>query len=69
METKTIRVQDHIYEAKVETGEIRFEFADDELKVSPKSEKDRGALYFYCSGGATLEGVYRRDWSVAENRN
>jgi hypothetical protein len=49
-----------IFQAKLPNGTILFKFNAKGLAISPKSENDVAALYFYCSGGATLAGDYHK---------
>ncbi|WP_028856253.1 hypothetical protein [Psychrilyobacter atlanticus] len=39
---------------------ILFDLEDGILKVFMEKEKDGDLLYFFCSGGATLEGSYKK---------
>ncbi|UUV17845.1 hypothetical protein NRK67_11150 [Fusobacteria bacterium ZRK30] len=39
---------------------ILFDLEDEILKVFMEKEKDGNLLYFFCSGGATLEGRYKK---------
>lgn len=39
---------------------ILFNLEDEILKVFTEKEKDGNLLYFFCSGGATLEGSYKK---------
>lgn len=39
---------------------ILFDLEDEILKVFTEKEKDGNLLYFFCSGGATLEGRYKK---------
>ncbi len=37
---------------------ILFIFSKNSVRIRAEKEKDKKSLYYYCSGGATLEGDY-----------
>ncbi len=43
-----------------ENKSILFTFTDNQLEVSMENEQDEGLLYFFCSGGGSLKGKYKK---------
>ncbi|MDX1332878.1 MAG: hypothetical protein R3252_07605, partial [Robiginitalea sp.] len=54
------KVSENTYETVLEGKTAVFEFTGDALTIRPKTEADAQALYFRCSGGATMAGTYSR---------
>jgi len=54
------KVNDSIYQTQIEGKTILFQFSADKLSIHTKNETDKSILNFYCSGGASLEGIYKR---------
>lgn len=54
------KVDGLVYRASLPQGKVLFEFADDRLTIKGEDDKDMPALYYYCSGGASLAGNYSR---------
>lgn len=48
------------FKASVEGYNIFFVFDADSLSISGETEQDNTMLGYFCSGGATLAGVYRK---------
>jgi len=48
------------FQAQYEGFKILFAFANDTLTILPESNNPDANLYYFCSGGATLEGKYRK---------
>ena len=57
---RVYKVSDNTYETVLEGKTAVFEFSGDSLTIRPKTEADAQALYFRCSGGATLAGTYTK---------
>jgi hypothetical protein len=53
-------VSENTYETVMEGQTAVFEFKGNALNIRPKTEADAQALYFRCSGGATMAGTYSR---------
>ena len=49
-----------VYKATLSNGTALFTFGEKGLQIPPETDKDEGALHFYCSGGATIQGTYTR---------
>ena len=59
-DTKAFKLNDSIYRTYEQGKGILFKFTNDVLTIKPESPEDANLLYFYCSGGATLEGSYKK---------
>ncbi|MBD0831434.1 hypothetical protein [Aestuariibaculum sediminum] len=55
-----IKIDNYTYESIIDGKTILFQFKDNTLVIQPKNEADQGILYFYCSGGATVAGTYKK---------
>ncbi len=51
---------ENTYETVLEGQTAVFEFTGETLEIRPKTESDAQALFFRCSGGATLAGTYTK---------
>lgn len=51
---------DSVLVCNVDGNTILFEFTNEGLNIKPKTEQDENALYFFCSGGGTLKGFYKK---------
>ncbi len=60
LDTEAMEIGAGVFEAHLSNGIAVFEFKDGNLSIRPKTEKDAGALYFYCSGGASIAGNYHQ---------
>ncbi len=49
-----------VYYTMIDGKKVLFHFADNTLSIATENESDSGALYFYCSGGATVAGTYAK---------
>lgn len=54
------KVDDKTYESAIDNKSIVFTFSDTNLAISTKNEADNSILTFYCSGGASLAGSYKK---------
>jgi hypothetical protein len=54
------RTNEGLFEVQLSEGTIILEFANNHLTIKGKSDKDDTALYFHCSGGASLAGSYQK---------
>ncbi len=52
------KIAEGVFEVQLLNGFALLTFKNNQLTFSGKTEKDASALYFYCSGGASLAGVY-----------
>jgi len=48
------------YTAVAEGKNIIISFTADALTIAPENKADEGALAFFCSGGATVAGTYKK---------
>lgn len=60
LDATAFKVNDSIYRTVLDGNEIEFIFSKDSLFIEAKEEKGKNALYFYCSGGATLADRYSK---------
>ncbi|NVJ87128.1 MAG: hypothetical protein HWE15_12530 [Algoriphagus sp.] len=51
---------ENTYEVSNGGKRIIFAFEGDQIQIITENPADRDALYFFCSGGATLEGTYTK---------
>lgn len=51
---------DSSYSTRVDDKLIMFRFGQNGLTIGPESQDGEAILYFYCSGGASLAGTYRK---------
>ena len=54
------QVSENTYQTVLQGKTAVFEFNGDALTIRPKTEADAQALYFRCSGGATMAGTYTK---------
>ncbi len=59
-DTKAFKLNDSVYRSYEDGKTILFKLKNDILTITPESKEDANLLYFYCSGGATLEGTYKK---------
>ncbi len=48
------------YTAIIEGKMVIFHFSEDKISIKTENNEDKDLLYFYCSGGASLEGNYSK---------
>lgn len=51
---------ENTYEVSNDGKRIIFAFDEDQIQIFTENPADQDALYFFCSGGATLEGTYSK---------
>jgi hypothetical protein len=54
------KVDNNNYKALVNGKNILFGFKGDVLSIYPEKDEDAGLLNYYCSGGASLAGEYKK---------
>lgn len=54
------KIDEDNYQTQINDKVILFQFSSNSVSITTKNEEDRGLLNFYCSGGASLEGSYKR---------
>ncbi len=54
------KVDDKTFETLIDGKSILFQFSKDGLSINTKNETDKDILSFYCSGGASVAGTYKR---------
>ncbi len=54
------KVNDTAYNAMVQGKAIRFSFTDSTLHIYAEREGNNNLLNYYCSGGASLAGIYKK---------
>lgn len=55
-----IKVKDGVYACMVKDTAITFTFTSQNVTIGTEKQEDEGLLSFYCSGGASLKGVYSK---------
>lgn len=55
-----VLVSSNRYQAVVEGKTIVFNFSDNAISIEPATDEDKGILQYYCSGGGSLGGTYRK---------
>lgn len=60
LDTEAIRIGEDIYQSSLQGENILFTFTDTTLKIESENPQDDSVLRFYCSGGATVAGVYTK---------
>ncbi|WP_242202906.1 hypothetical protein [Aestuariivivens insulae] len=59
-DTKAYQKNEHSYEAVYDGKTISFDFTEDSISISTGNTEDSGILNFFCSGGATIGGTYKK---------
>ncbi len=54
------RLDEKTYHTVIDGKTVLFTFNDDNINIATENPEDSGMLYYYCSGGASLEGDYTR---------
>ncbi|QYA26398.1 hypothetical protein G3I01_13105 [Gramella sp. MT6] len=54
------RVDENTYSSVLDGKTILYKFEDSNLTISPAEPEFEGVLAFYCSGGASVAGTYRK---------
>lgn len=54
------KINDTVYKTIAENQVILFKFTSKTISISTQNETDDNILYYYCSGGGTLKGVYTK---------
>lgn len=57
LDLKAYKKNDSLYEANANGSEINIVFSKDGVHITAENE---GALFYYCSGGATVAGTYSK---------
>lgn len=61
-------ISPNIYQASVDGKDILFTFSQNKLNISAKNSEDRNILYYFCSGGASLEDTYSKIKGDLDNK-
>ncbi len=59
-DTKAKKVNDSTYSTVAEGKNVIIKFTDKSIKIATEKPEDESALYFFCSGGATVAGTYNK---------
>lgn len=54
------KVDKKTYQTQIKGQTIVFGFTDTTIRISTQKQEDDDALYFYCSGGASIGGTYTK---------
>jgi hypothetical protein len=54
------KTNESTYNAVTEGKNIVFSFTDSTITINTESEADKGILNYFCSGGGSLEGTYKK---------
>ncbi|SDQ05181.1 hypothetical protein [Flagellimonas zhangzhouensis] len=60
LDVEVYKETDVLYYTQIDGKKVLFQFADNALSITTENEADSSALYFYCSGGATVAGNYSK---------
>ena len=55
-----VKSTENIYKATVEGKNILFTFKDNSIAISTEKQEDSSILNYYCSGGGSLAGDYKK---------
>ena len=55
-----VPVNDSIFRSEFEGNGILFILGDNKLSIRAEDETDQITMYYFCSGGASLEGTYKK---------
>lgn len=59
-DTDAIKTNDTTYKASIEGKNVLFVFTNDTLRITTEKEEDNGLLNYYCSGGGSVAGSYKK---------
>lgn len=59
-DTDAIKLNDTVYQSNFEGKNILFVFSENNLTIKTQNEAESNALYYFCSGGATLTDTYTK---------
>ena len=59
-DSKAFKINETSYEASYDGKNIIFKFTGANLAISTKIQENSNMLYFFCNGGATLGGTYKK---------
>ncbi|PWJ43216.1 hypothetical protein [Sediminitomix flava] len=54
------KVNQNTFQTPIEGKAILFQFSDTEMSISTNKNEDTELLNFYCSGGGSLKGIYKK---------
>ncbi len=54
------KIKDSTYRAKLRGHHILVRISEKDLSIEPENKEGENVLYYYCSGGASLRGVYKK---------
>ncbi|MGB5169810.1 MAG: PliI family lysozyme inhibitor of I-type lysozyme [Eudoraea sp.] len=57
---KAYKKDDSTYESIYDGARIIYRFSGDSITISTEAKEDESVLYFFCSGGASLSGTYKK---------
>lgn len=60
LDTEANKVKDGVYQASLQGKKVIFTFNDSTLTIDPEAPQDEAILHFYCSGGASIAGNYKK---------
>lgn len=59
-DTKAFKKNENSYESTYDGKIIKFEFSEENITISTENSDDSNMLYFFCNGGASLAGTYKK---------
>ncbi|WP_297093230.1 PliI family lysozyme inhibitor of I-type lysozyme [uncultured Draconibacterium sp.] len=59
-DAQAFKTDDNTYESVNDGKTIVYTFSNDSITISTKNKADENMLYFFCSGGATFAGSYKK---------
>lgn len=54
------KIKNKVYQTQINDRFIRFEFTDEQITITSEKKENDNLLYFYCSGGASIAGTYKK---------
>ncbi|MCS3554192.1 MULTISPECIES: PliI family lysozyme inhibitor of I-type lysozyme [Sphingobacterium] len=61
LDAKATKTKDNTYRATLEGKAVLFAFDATSLTITPENPADAAVLNFYCSGGGSLAGTYKKN--------
>lgn len=62
------KISTNLYRSEIDGKGILYQFRNGQLTVSPENGSDSGLLNFYCSGGASVAGTYKKISGALDSR-
>lgn len=60
LDKNATKIKEGVYQASLQGKNVLFTFDGTSLTIAPEKSEDEGVLNYYCSGGGSLAGTYKR---------